>query len=190
MANENRVDKNMNEQDAKKQEPKKKKHTGRNVAIGLIAALLLSTGGYYGLGPGQGNLPFNIGGNESSSKPGTEQNQQNTEQQSSAPESSTIDIGISDSEEGNSKEEYQQQEEGVFLIIVSQDKIIVGNREMDEKTLEDYLSETFITGDKAAENMENLAIKVKDDKAIKSTYDVVTAILNKLDLSFTEEKEN
>ena len=194
MAKENRVDKNnmteeeVREQDPKNKKEKQKKHTGRNVAIGVIAALLLSTGGYYGLGPGQGDLPF-IGGNNESSVPGIEQTQnQNDSQQSEAGDSSIVEHMIGDeSGNGNSKEDSNAAEDGVFLITVSQDKIIVDGREMDEKTLEDYLSDTFVTGENAQENMTTLSIKVKDDKAIKSTYDAVTALLAKLDLSYTEE---
>lgn len=189
MSQSNRMDRNdaPNKGD-KNQEPKKKRHTGRNITIGVIVALLLSTGGYYGLGPGQGNLPF-IGGNDSQ-KEAPANNEQSEAQQSSTGEDATSSNAIGEGGSGNSKEEIAQAEDGVFLITVSEDKIIVDGRAMDEKTLEDYLSETFVTGDKAAENLQELSIKVKDDKAIKSTYDAVIAILNKMDLSFTEENEN
>ena len=160
-------------------EPKKKKHTGRNITAGVIAALLLSMGGYFGLGPGQGMLTGQ--GNQQSSGAQTSQTQ---EQGESSKEESTIEVSIGDEKEDSKKED--SPEEGVFAITV-QDKIVADGKEMDLATLESYLSETFLTGDNAAKNLQEMTIKVKDDKAIKSTYDEVLSLLGRLDLAYTEE---
>ena len=161
-------------------EPKKKKHTGRNITAGVIAALLLSMGGYFGLGPGQGMLTGQ--GNQQSSGAQASQTQ---EQGESSKEESTIEASIGDEKEDSKKED--SQEEGVFAITIQEDKIVADGKEMDLATLESYLSETFLTGDNAAKNLQELSIKVKDDKAIKSTYDEVLSLLGRLDLAYTEE---
>ena len=169
-------------------EKKEKSHAGRNIGIGVLLALLLSGGGYFGFGPGQGALQEGLGltagqGDGTSSAIVQEDSaQQGSNSSSTADSESSAVIG-----ENPSKTDETKEKEDSVVITVKESAIYVNGQEMDAKKLEEYLSATFITGSSAAENAKNLSVVVKDEKAIKASYDEVIALLTKLDIPYSEE---
>lgn len=161
---------------------KKKNHTGRNVAVGVIVALMLSTGGYFGLGPGQGMLGLtpNDGGH------GTGIDSTSSVQEDSG--TSSVEEAVIGGESSENGKEASGEEEGKFIITVSESKILCDGRELSVTELENLLESKFISGDDAAENLANLEIVVRDDHAVKSSFDAVTALLTKLDIPYTTEE--
>lgn len=137
------------------EQKKKKKHTGRNVTIGVIAALLLSLGGWYGFGPGGTGL---IGGGEA-----------NTGAQSGGA------TAAEKQEPAGNVDETDMSDDGVMQIVVSESAITINGTAVASDELESFLEKNYADGVK---------VTVKDDSAIKATYDEVISALNKLDISY------
>lgn len=137
------------------EQKKKKKHTGRNVTIGVIAALLLSLGGWYGLGPGGAGI---IGGGEA-----------NTGSQTG---------GVAETEKqepAGTVEEPDMSDDGIMQIVISESEIAINGTSIASGELEDFLTKNYADG---------VRVTVKDEGAIKATYDEVVSALNKLDISY------
>lgn len=146
------------------EEKKKKKHTGRNVTIGVAAALLLSLGGWLGFGNGGGfGIPgFTPGGSEANSGTGTQTVE--PAPQTVAPEPD--------------KEDQQMADDSIMSIVVAENTVTVNGTEVEAAGLEDFLRENYSDG---------VSVSLKDNGAIKATYDEVAAVLAKLDITFSTE---
>lgn len=128
---------------------KKKKHTGRNVTIGIVAALLLAFGGWYGFGGGNG-IGFGASGE---AKTGNET------------------AGVTEQNEDN----IPAENDSVMNIVVSESAVTVNGTEVASGEIEAFLKDNYAEGVK---------VTVKDNSAIKATYDEVISALNKLDIPF------
>ena len=143
------------------QEKRKKSHTGRNVTITALLLAALLGGGHYGLGIGKGGggeglLPES--GNSTQSE--TAQSQQAEESQ--APET----------QETAAEEAAAPEDDGVLSIVVREDKLLYEGEETDLAALEQALLRDYVQG--------KTTVTLTDDHAIKSAYDEVTALLDRL----------
>lgn len=143
------------------QEKSKKSHTGRNVTITALLLAALLGGGHYGLGIGKGGggeglLPES--GNSTQSE--TAQTQQAEESQ--APET----------QETAAEEAAAPEDDGVLSIVVREDKLLYEGEETDLAALEQALLRDYVQG--------KTRVTLADDHAIKSAYDEVTALLDRL----------
>jgi biopolymer transport protein ExbD len=145
------------------QEKSKKSHTGRNVTITALLLAALLGGGHYGLGIGKGGggeglLPES--GNSTQSE--TAQTQQAEE--SAAPQEAQ--------EPESPAEEAPEADDGVLSIVVKEDKILYEGEETELAALEQALLRDYVQG--------KTTVTLTDDHAIKSAYDEVAALLDRL----------
>ena len=66
-------------------------------------------------------------------------------------------------------------DDGVMQIVISESEITVNGTSVASGELEDFLTKNYADGVK---------VTVKDEGAIKATYDEVVSALNKLDISY------
>ena len=143
----------------------KKKHTGRNVTIGATAALLLLLGGYMGFGQGLGLGAGNtILPNESATKSDASTQAVVT----SAPEPVVTEVPATQEPEA-------EPENNTIVISVSESKVLIDGEEVDLASIESALKGVVTDGKQ---------VQLKDDHAIKATYDAVVSALQKLDIPF------
>lgn len=149
-------------------EPKarsKKKHTARNATIGGAAVLLLLLGGWFGfgngagLGLGQGTavLPNESAGEATKAEQAVVEAAKETEPPQAEPSAEA------------------ESEKAPVLISVQEHKILIDGKEVTLESLEETLK-SIVTDGKT--------VKLKDDHAIKSAYDTVVSVLEKLDIPF------
>ena len=126
----------------------KKKHTGRNVAVGAGLVALLLLGGRMGLpGGGGGLLPGGSG--------------------TPAPAESVQATQPAETPAGSRE----------LVIRVSGDKLLLNGEELDAAALEHRLLEDYADG---------AEVRLEDDQAIKAAYDEAAALLERLDIPYTE----
>lgn len=144
---------------AEREMPKKNRHTGAKVTggAGAVVILALLFGGL-GRGGGNGILP---GGNGSEflSETGSKIEQKVDEATDFVQD--TLNLG--------------EKDDGVLSIVVKGDTIIYEGKEVSSSALEEAL-----TGD----YKDGVTVSLEDDHAIKGTYDEVTAILDKIGISY------
>lgn len=159
--------------DKKKRSAKRSRHTGSKVAGGAVALALLLAGGHFGLGIGR------EGGGLLTGQQVQEATQAVTESLQNAAESVT-----------QTAEQVQQsvtevvvpgpEDDGMLTITVQDDKLLYEGREVTLSQLEESLLKDYTAG--------TTAVELKDDHAIKAAYDEVNALLQKLNIPFTEGK--
>ncbi len=145
---------------------------GTAVGAGAIILLLLGLGGGgLGLGSGLGGLiPGN--GPEESNTAAVSQPQEEEQQEAEVTEEA-VSVVSAVSEETKAAEVSQ------ILIEVSEEKILVNGEEMaDTEALKEYL---------LAQYTEGTVITLKDDHAIKASYDEVRGVLDELEYEYTAE---
>ena len=147
------------------QERKKKSHTGRNVTITALLLAALLGGGRYGLGIGKGGggeglLPES-GNSTQSQTAQTEQAEPEAPETADAPE-----------QEPEVTEPGETAADAVLEIAVKEDKLFYEGEETDLAALEQALLRDYVQGE--------TAVTLTDDHAIKSAYDEVTALLDRL----------
>ena len=153
------------------QERNKKSHTGRNVTITALLLAALLGGGHYGLGIGRGGggeglLPES--GNSTQSQ--TAQTAQTEQAEPEAPE--TADAP---EQEPEAEEPGAPANDGVLEIAVKEDKLFYEGEETDLAALEQALLRDYVQG--------KTRVTLADDHAIKSAYDEVTALLDRLGIT-------
>lgn len=136
---------------------KKKKHTARNATIGTAAALLLLLGGYLGFGRGAG---AGAGILPLEQENGTK------------PDTVITAAPVETKTEEPSKENKENEK---MVISVSENSVKIDGKDVELGSLENELKEVFTDGKQ---------VTLKDDHAIKATYDVVVSCLEKLDIPF------
>ena len=136
------------------------KHTGAKTGIAAAVILALLGGGYFGFGGGKGVL--NPSGQEGEG--------------SSAPQ--TVIESVSDTEI-ETPTLTEEEKDDVLKIVITETGIQYEGSDVSVTELEEALLKDY---------QEGLNVTVKDDHAIKATYDEVTALLSKLNISFTEEE--
>ena len=144
---------------AKEAKQKKNKHTGTKVGIAAVILAALFGGGYFALGGGAG---LGIDGIFK----GTNQNTEVPTKESEK---------IPESTEAESEKNYE--DDTVLEIVITETGIVYEGKNVTESELETAILSDF-TG--------NVVVTVKDDHAIKSTYDEVTALLTKLNIPYSE----
>lgn len=70
----------------------------------------------------------------------------------------------------------EAQSDGTLTIVVSQDTITVNGETTSADDLEGVLGTTYAEG---------VTVELKDDQAIKATYDEVVSVLERLDIPYT-----
>ena len=140
----------------------KKKGHGGAAAAGIAALLLLSAGGYFGFGGGRG------GGEGDSLLPNTAPDAEAASEivATAAPEPAATEAAA-DSGEADT-----------VVIAVRENEISVGGAAVDASELEALLREKLSDG---------TAVVLRDEHAIKASYDEVTSILDRLDIAYTAE---
>ncbi|MBP5294493.1 MAG: hypothetical protein J6Y95_02095 [Lachnospiraceae bacterium] len=144
-----------------KQEKKKSKHTGAKVSIAALILAALFGGGFFAFGGGEG---MGIGGIFKAPD-------QNTEAPAEESEKSA------EPTEPESTKDYQA--DTVLEVVITETGIVY-----EGKTVTAAELETAILSDFSG----NVTVTVRDDHAIKSTYDEVTALLTKLNVPYSEVK--
>ena len=150
--------KNQNTRDVKR-DGKRSGGGGKTAVAVAVAALLLGGGGYYGLsGDGMGVLPDHQGLDPFSPQVSTEATQ---------PEVTT-----------EAPTENDQKQDSVIEITVSEGKIIYEGAEIELVAFEDAILKDY---------KEGMSITLKDDHAVKASYDEIKTVLDKLGYKYTEE---
>ena len=130
----------------------KRSHTGRNVTISALLLAALLGGGHYGLGIGRGSGEGLLPETGNSAQSGT------AVVETQAP--------------AETQEPAEARDDGVLSIVVKEDKLIYEGTETDLAALEQALLRDYVKG--------SSTVTLTDDHAIKSAYDEVTALLDRL----------
>ena len=140
---------------------KKKSHTGAKAGVTAAVILALLGGGYFGLGGGgQGGLFPNGQSGEGSS----------------AQESAIVTDSKDNTEAESQTAEITEEDDKVLDIVITESGIQYEGKDVSVIELEEALLKDFQDG---------VTVNLKDDHAIKATYDEVTALLSKLNINFT-----
>ena len=132
----------------------KRSHTGRNVTLGALLLAALLGGGHYGLGIGRG------GGSEGLLPESGNSTQSETVETAQTAEPREVE---STAEPGD---------DGVLSIVVREDKLYYEDEEISLSALEQALLRDYVK--------DSTTVTLTDDHAIKSAYDAVTALLDRL----------
>ena len=157
----------------KKQRSKRSKHTGGKVAGGAVVLALLLAGGHFGLGIGrEGGGLLNQESVDAAAQTVSEtiQGLTQSDAQTAEPVQGTVTEVVVPSPE----------DDGVLTITVQEDRLLYEGREVTISGLEESLLRDYIAG--------TTPVELKDDHAIKAAYDEVNALLQKLNIPFTEGK--
>ena len=169
--------------DTSKRNSKKSRHTGGKVTIGAAILALLLAGGHFGLGIGRegGGLltgqALETAGNtaaetvETVGKTAAETVEKVGEKAAEAVE--TVQEKMDEAGTGS-------QDDGVLTITVQEDKLLYEGQEVDLAQLEECLLKDY--------KADATQVELKDDHAIKAAYDETTALLQKLNIPYTEGK--
>ena len=141
---------------------KKKSHTGRNVTITALVLAALLGGGRYGLGLGRGGgeglLPETGNSTQSETAQTVQAEEPAEAQEAQEPEAPA--------------EEAPEADDGVLSIVVKEDKLYYEGEEIDLAALEQALLRDYVQG--------KTVVTLTDDHAIKSAYDEVAVLLDRL----------
>ena len=150
-----------------KKEKKKSNHTGAKVGIAALILAALSAGGFLGLGGGKGIGIPGIPGID-----GILDNSSKSIEASTEPEVESQDVT-----EPESTKDYKA--DAVLEVVITETGIVYEGKTVTVTELETAILSDF---------GNNVTVTIKDDHAIKSTYDEVTALLSKLNIPYSEVK--
>lgn len=155
---------------------KKEKHTGRNITVGVLAVILLSLAGWFGLGGGNG---FGTGGSGQTGNAGAVPGLVDTGStgNEAAQPSGNEEQTQPEAQPAENPEETGNEAEAQLTVAVSEDKITVGGNDVAVEELESALRDAYDG---------TVPVVLSDDHAIKATYDAVKAALEKLDIPYSE----
>ena len=151
----------------KKRSPKRNNHTGGKVTAGVVVLALLLAGGHFGLGIGREGGGLLTGENI--------QNATETVTQTAQDAKETM---VETAEKV--QEAVAPKDDGVLTITVKEDKLDYEGQEVTLSQLEEGLLKDYKAG--------TSTVELKDDHAIKAAYDEVKALLQKLNIPFSEGK--
>lgn len=152
---------NENGKNVKRSRDKRSGGGGKAAAAVVLAALLLGGGGYYGIsGNGMGFLPDHAGIIEEDTQ-ASKQNESDTEK----------------TEETEATTTEEKQEEAIS-IVVKEGTVLYQGSEIKTTAFEETLLKDY---------REGIKITLKDDHAVKATYDEIKAVLDRLGYTYTEE---
>ena len=158
----------------RKRSSKRNHHTGGKVATGAVLLALLLAGGHFGLGIGRdgGGLLTGEGVQTVS------QNAESAKQKASE----TVQKASETTQETLEKLQgaIAPQDDGVLTVTVREDKLLYKGKEVTLGQLEEALLKDYKAG--------SSTVELKDDHAIKASYDEVKALLQKLSIPFTVGK--
>ena len=164
--------------DTSKRNSKGRRHTGGKVTIGAAILALLLAGGHFGLGIGRegGGLltgqALEAAGNTAAE---TVESAKETVAETAEKAKETVTETAEKVEEA-----VAPQDDGVLTITVREDKLLYEGQEVDLVQLEERLLKDY--------KADATQVELKDDHAIKAAYDETTALLQKLNIPFTEGK--
>ena len=161
--------------DGKKRSAKQNRHTGGKVAGGAALLALLLAGGHFGLGIGREGGGFLTAENIQTA---TETVVQGVESAREALTEAVEQTGETVTE--TVQQIVVPQDDGVLTITVKEDKLLYEGQETTLVQLEESLLKDYRAGVSTVE--------LKDDHAIKSAYDEVSALLQKLSIPYSEGK--
>ena len=153
-----------------KRNVKRNRHTGGKVTAGAVVLALLLAGGHFGLGIGR------EGGGLLTGEALQTATQTVTENAQAAKEAA-VETAEKVSE---AVTEAVTKDDGVLTITVKEDKLLYEGKEVTLAQLEENLLKDY----KAGTN----TVELKDDHAIKAAYDEVNALLQKLNIPYTQGK--
>lgn len=141
------------------EEKKKKKHTGRNVTIGVLAAAILGLFGWFNGGDGLG-IGTGLGFNQPAPAQETGSPATPAETEPTHPGTEVGDPG-----------------EDELILTVRESTVLVNGEPVAAEDLESTLSKAYTDGVK---------VTLQDEGAIKATYDEVVSVLTQLDIPFEQ----
>lgn len=151
-----------------KRNARRSRHTGGKVAGGAVLLALLLAGGHFGLGIGREGGGLLTGESvQNAAETVTESVESAKETLTQAAE--TVQEVI--------QEVGAPQDDGVLSIAVKEDKLLYEGQEVTLVQLEEALLKDYKAG--------ITTVELKDDHAIKATYDEVNALLSRLNIPFT-----
>ena len=154
-----------------KRSTKRNRHTGGKVTAGAVILALLLAGGHFGLGIGREGGGLLTGqALETATETVTETAQKVEDKAAETVE--TVQEKV--------EEVVASRDDGVLIVTVNEDKLLYEGQEvtlaqLEESLLKDYKAETT-------------TVELQDDHAIKAAYDEAKALLQKLNIPFTEGK--
>ena len=154
-----------------KRNVKRNRHTGGKVTAGAVVLALLLMGGHFGLGIGReggGLLTGEALQNATETVTETAQNAKETVVETAEKVQETVTEAVS------------PQDDGVLTVTVKEDKLLYEGQEVTLAQLEESLLKDY----KAGTN----TVELVDDHAIKASYDEVNALLQKLNIPYTQGK--
>ena len=153
-----------------KRSTKRNRHTGGKVTAGAVILALLLAGGHFGLGIGREGGGLLTGqALETATETVTETAQKAEEKAAEVVE--TVQEKV--------EEVVSPQDDGVLTVTVREDKLLYEGQEVTLVQLEEALLRDYSDGVK---------VSLTDDHAIKAAYDEAKALLQKLNIPFTEGK--
>ena len=145
---------------------KRNRHTGGKVAGGAVLLALLLAGGHFGLGIGREGGGLLTG----------EALQAVTE----TAQETVAETAEKVQEKAEEVVTPQEQDDGVLTITVKEDKLLYEGKDVSLSQLEQNLLKEY--------KIDSTTVELVDDHAIKAAYDEVTALLQKLNIPFSEGK--
>jgi hypothetical protein len=150
---------------------KKKRHGVRNTVLGaaVLAVLAWLAAHFGGLGLGNG---FGLGGT------GDGQQVQATAEQTDGSQAASASATEADTQVSSTEESSTEQELTEIAIRISEEEIYVGTESYENAdALKTYILSVY---------EEGITLSLKDDHAVKATYDEVKQMLEALGYPFTE----
>ena len=150
---------------------KRNRHTGGKVTAGAVVLALLLAGGHFGLGIGREGGGLLTGqALETATETVTETAQK--VQETAVETAEKVQEAVT--------EAVAPQDERVLTVTVKEDKLLYEGEEVTLAQLEEDLLKDY----KAGTN----TVELVDDHAIKASYDEVNALLQKLNIPYTQGK--
>lgn len=146
--------------------PKRNRHTGGKVAGGAVLLALLLAGGHFGLGIGREGGGLLTG---EALQAVTETAQETVAETAEKVQEKVEEVVTP-----------QEQDDGVLTITVKEDKLLYEGKDVSLSQLEQNLLKEY--------KIDSTTVELVDDHAIKAAYDEVTALLQKLNIPFSEGK--
>lgn len=146
--------------------PKRNRHTGGKVAGGAVLLALLLAGGHFGLGIGREGGGLLTG---EALQTVTETAQETVAETAEKVQEKVEEVVTP-----------QEQDDGVLTITVKEDKLLYEGKDVSLSQLEQNLLKEY--------KIDSTTVELVDDHAIKAAYDEVTALLQKLNIPFSEGK--
>ena len=145
---------------------KRNRHTGGKVAGGAVLLALLLAGGHFGLGIGREGGGLLTG---EALQAVTETAQETVAETAEKVQEKVEEVVTP-----------QEQDDGVLTITVKEDKLLYEGKDVSLSQLEQNLLKEY--------KIDSTTVELVDDHAIKAAYDEVTALLQKLNIPFSEGK--